>query len=83
MTLNFPTNPQDGDVYDNFVYDNSKGAWKLQTLLGNDLNDLNDVDATSPTAGDYLAYNDLTGNWEPLTPPAAPSPIGLILALGG
>jgi|SaaInl5LU_22_DNA_1037371.scaffolds.fasta_scaffold64159_3 hypothetical protein len=81
--LNFPASPSNGDTYDNFVYDATKGAWKLQTLLGNDLDNLNDVDATTPTDGDYLAYNDSTGNWEPLTPPEIPSPIGLILALGG
>ena len=78
--LNFPANPSNGDTYDNFVYDAAKGAWKLQTLLGNDLDDLNDVDATTPANGDYLTYNDSTGNWEN-TPPV--SPIGLILALGG
>ena len=78
--LNFPVNPSNGDTYDNFVYDATKGAWKLQTLLGNDLDDLNDVDATTPANGDYLTYNDSTGNWEN-TPPV--SPIGLILALGG
>lgn len=80
MTLNFPANPADQDTYDNFVYDATKGAWKLQTLLGNDLDNLNDVDAPTPANGDYLAYNSTTGNWEP-SPPS--SPIALILALGG
>jgi hypothetical protein len=80
MSLNFPANPSNGDTYDNFVYDSAKGAWKLQIIAGNDIDDLNDVDATTPTDGQYLAYNNSTGNWETLTPP---SPIGLILALGG
>jgi len=80
MSLNFPANPSNGDTYDNFVYDGTKGAWKLQTLLGNDLDDLNDVDATSPTNGQYLTYNSSSGNWEATSPI---SPIGLILALGG
>ena len=83
MSLNFPANPSNGDTYDNFVYDSAKGAWKLQIIAGNDIDDLNDVDATTPTDGQYLAYNNSTGNWEPLTPPVFPSPIGLILALGG
>lgn len=80
MSLNFPANPADQDTYDNFVYDAAKGAWKLQTLLGNDLDDLNDVSATNPTNGQYLTYNSVSGNWEPTSPV---SPIGLILALGG
>ena len=83
MSLNFHANPSNGDTYDNFVYDSAKGAWKLQIIAGNDIDDLNDVDATTPTDGQYLAYNNSTGNWEPLTPPEFPSPIGLILALGG
>jgi hypothetical protein len=78
--LNFPANPSNGDTYDNFVYDATKGAWKLQTIAGNDLDDLNDVDASSPAGGQYLTYNSSSGNWEPTSPI---SPIGLILALGG
>jgi len=80
MSLNFPASPSDEDTYDNFVYDATKGAWKLQTIAGNDLDDLNDVDATSPSDGQYLTYNNTSGNWEPTSPI---SPIGLILALGG
>lgn len=28
MALDFPTNPTDGQVYDNFTYNSSKGIWK-------------------------------------------------------
>jgi len=47
------------------------------------LDDLTDVDASSPTDGQVLTYNNSSGNWEAATPAAAVSPIGLILALGG
>lgn len=80
MALNFPASPSNGDTYDNFVYDSAKGAWKLQTLLGNDLDNLNDVEASTPSNGDILSYNSSTENWESVQPN---SPIGLILALGG
>ncbi len=47
------------------------------------LDDLTDVDASSPTDGQVLMYNNASGNWEAATPATAASPIGLILALGG
>jgi len=68
MTLNFPASPSNGDTYDNFVYDGTKGAWKLQTLAGNDLTDLNDVTITSPTDGQALVYDNATSSWVNETP---------------
>ncbi len=47
------------------------------------LDDLTDVDASSPSDGQVLTYNNASGNWEAATPATAVSPIGLILALGG
>jgi hypothetical protein len=47
------------------------------------LDDLTDVDASSPSDGQVLTYNNTSGNWEAATPAAPVSPIGLILALGG
>jgi len=80
MTLNFPANPDDEDIYEDFVYDATKGAWKLQAIPTNFLDQLVDVDVATASSGDYLTYNDSTGNWEPTAPI---SPIALILALGG
>ena len=68
MSLNFPANPSNGDTYDNFVYDGTKGAWKLQTLLGNDLDDLNDVTITLPTDGQALVFDSVSGDWVNETP---------------
>jgi len=82
MALDFPASPTPGQVYEDFYWDASAGIWRRQlnvTLL----DDIDDVDAPSPSNGQYLAYNGSTENWEPLTPPEFPSPIGLILALGG
>ena len=49
------------------------------------LDDLTDVDASSPTDGQVLTYNNSSGNWEAATPAAPPAgvSIGLVLALGG
>jgi hypothetical protein len=68
MSLNFPASPSNGDTYDNFVYDATKGAWKLQTLLGNDLTDLNDVTITTPADGQALVYDSASGEWVNETP---------------
>jgi len=57
MTLNFPSSPSDGDTYDNFIFDAAKGAWKLQVLAGNDLDDLNDVLITTPSIGQVLQWD--------------------------
>ena len=38
-------------------------------VLTQTLNQNTDVDAALPLDGQYLAYNNGTGNWEPLTPP--------------
>jgi hypothetical protein len=63
MTLNFPASPSNGDTYDNFVYDGTKGAWKLVTIAGNDLTDLNDVTITTPADGQALVYDSSSGDW--------------------
>jgi hypothetical protein len=33
MALDFPSSPADGDVYGNYVYDSSAGAWRYGALL--------------------------------------------------
>ena len=68
MTLNFPAAPSNGDTYDNFFYDATKGAWKLQVIAGNDLTDLNDVTITTPADGQALVYDSATGDWVNETP---------------
>ena len=78
MTLNFPANPDDEDVYEGFVYDESKGTWKLQAIPANFLNDLSDVEIDTPLDGQALIYSgtgwanypvvDVSEN-SPTTPP--------------
>ena len=65
-SLNFPAAPSNGDTYDNFIYDSAKGVWKLQNLLGNDLDNLNDVTIDTPTTGQALTYDGT--EWTNATP---------------
>jgi hypothetical protein len=55
MALNFPANPTDGEIYENFQWDESIGAWQLRSLF--ELNELQDVNTPSPVEGDLLYYN--------------------------
>jgi len=60
MALDFPTSPTDGQVYDNWIYSSTKGAWEAKPLTAG-------VATPSPTAplapkqGD-LWYNTEDGN---------------------
>jgi len=65
-SLNFPAAPSNGDTYDNFIYDSAKGVWKLQNLLGNDLDNLNDVTIDTPITGQALTYDG--AEWTNATP---------------
>lgn len=51
-------------------------------LQGQELDDLSDVDVAAATDGQYLKYDSGSGEWVPDTI-TFPSPIGLIVALGG
>lgn len=48
MPLNFPLNPSNGDIYDNYTYSSTKGAWLLNDTSGipSEINDLQDAVTT-------------------------------------
>jgi hypothetical protein len=55
MALNFPANPVDGQLYENFAWNESVGAWQIRALF--ELNEIQDVNAPAPIEGDLLYYN--------------------------
>jgi hypothetical protein len=71
MALNFPADPENGQVYENYTYDAAKGVWKK--IVAN-LNSLSDVDAASPSDGDILLYTTDGNSWvtEPLSSDIVP-----------
>jgi hypothetical protein len=71
-SLNFPANPSNGDVYENFVYNAVKGVWKLQGVVANDLDDLNDVEIDSPSDNQILVYDAGNGIWANENQPEIP-----------
>jgi hypothetical protein len=63
MALDFPSTPTDGQQYEEFYWDATAGIWRRQTAVTN-IDDLNDVAATSPDDEDILIYNSVSGDWE-------------------
>lgn len=63
--LDFPNSPSNGDIYNDFIYDATKGVWRSLASVGGSLEDLTDVD-TIPTLvdGDIISYNSSTTNWD-------------------
>jgi hypothetical protein len=55
MALNFPANPVDGQIYENFAWSDSVNAWQFFSPLT--LNEIEDVTAPAPVGGDILFYN--------------------------
>jgi len=62
MALDFPSSPSDGDTYDNFYWDATAGIWRRQLTI-TEFNDLSDVTVPTPSDGDFLVYDNASGNW--------------------
>ena len=60
--LDFPSSPSNGDIYENYVYDSTVGAWK-RIASGIELGGISDVTITSPTDGQALVYDSATSTW--------------------
>ena len=61
--LNFPANPSNGDVYENYQYDGTDGVWKRLPSSSLGINGLADVTITTPADGESLVYDNATGEW--------------------
>lgn len=62
MALDFPAEPEDGDVHDNFYWDATAGIWR-RLLTVTYLDNIQDVSADSPADNDLLVYDDATSQW--------------------
>jgi hypothetical protein len=62
--LDFPASPSNGDIYENYIYDGSKGVWRINPQTpGFDLESLTDTSITSPVDGQFLVYDTATSKW--------------------
>lgn len=55
MALQFPLAPVDGEVYQNFIWNESVGAWQFSAPIS--LDNLTDVQVSSPATDDLLYYD--------------------------
>lgn len=61
--LDFPASPDNGDVYEGFIYSSAKGVWRSLAVVQSLLDNLTDVTITSPADGDLLTYDDSGSLW--------------------
>jgi len=57
MALNFPDEPNDGDFFQGYVYNATRGVWDVKLPSDNDLEDLNNVSIDTPENGEALIYD--------------------------
>lgn len=55
MALNFPANPVDKQIYQNFKWSETIGAWQFFSPL--ELNQIEGVTVPAPAKGDILYYD--------------------------
>jgi hypothetical protein len=63
MSLNFPDEPNDGDIFEGYVYNATRNVWDIKLPSDNNIEDLNNVNLTSPANGQALVYNTTSSNW--------------------
>jgi hypothetical protein len=63
MSLNFPDEPSDGDIFEGYVYNATRNVWDVKLPSDNNIEDLNNVNLTSPENGQALVYNTTSSNW--------------------
>jgi hypothetical protein len=63
MSLNFPDEPSDGDIFEGYVYNATRNVWDVKLPSDNNIEDLNNVNLTSPANGQALVYNTTSSNW--------------------
>lgn len=59
--LNFPTSPNNGDVYLDYVFDSLSQTWNLVSSIS--LNQISNVEFSSLEQGDIVSYNSATNKW--------------------
>jgi hypothetical protein len=59
--LEFPSDPEDGQIENGFIWDAATGIWKKD--VSRSINDLHDVEISSPADGDFLIYDETNTEW--------------------
>jgi hypothetical protein len=57
MSLNFPDEPNDGDIFEGYVYNATRNVWDIKLPSDNNIEDLNNVSIDTPENGEALIYD--------------------------
>lgn len=58
MPLLFPDTPEDGEIYQGYIWDDTNNVWNLVPIdSAQGIDQLAGVNITSPEEGDALVYN--------------------------
>ena len=65
MPLDFPANPTNGQEYNGYIWNATKGVWDSNSGLDFNITDLADVDTTGVVDGNALVYDGANSQWIP------------------
>lgn len=63
--LDFPANPTNGQEYNGYIWNATKGVWDSNSGLDFNITDLADVDTTGVVDGNALVYDGANSQWIP------------------
>jgi hypothetical protein len=78
MALDFPNNPSNGDIFQGYVYNATRGVWDIKLLADQNLEDLDNVNVTTPTDGQALIYDATNTEWIAGDVASGPAPAKII-----
>lgn len=78
MPLDFPDNPSNGDIFQGYVYDSTRNVWDIKLAADQNLEDLNNVNVTTPADGQALIYDAANTEWTSGDVASGPAPTKII-----
>jgi hypothetical protein len=78
MSLNFPDEPNDGDIFEGYVYNATRNVWDVKLPSDNNIEDLNNVNVVDPEDGQALIYDADNDEWTSGDVASGPAPAKII-----
>lgn len=78
MALDFPNNPSNGDIFQGYVYDATRQVWDIKLIADQNLEDLDNVNVTTPADGQALIYDADNTEWIAGDVASGPAPAKII-----
>jgi len=78
MSLNFPDEPSDGDIFQGYIYDATRGVWDVKLIADQNLEDLDNVNVVAPVDGQALIYDAANTEWISGDVASGPAPTKIV-----